>query len=207
MWRGCALIVDQTSGLILRLVLTYVLRACIRTHRITGRSNHSTEHTMGMQMRPQGGDPRFYAPNRDIAYCFTHIVSVALAALDDEEKRPPWIADYMEHTGTTQDDLCAAAKAMADGIANFVDVDKPPETPHESLDQSGFLDSPPAAQLILSARIGQVLTGLFFTAVRDITPAGSRSPVSDDMATMVAEAARLTDDIESTKVDRAAGSS
>lgn len=157
---------------------------------------------MGMQMRPQGGDPRFYAPNRDIAYCFPQMMRKALAALDDEENRPPWIAEYLEYTGTTQDDICAAAKAMADGIAHFVDVDKPPpETPQASLEESGFFESPPAAQLVISARLGQVFTGLFFTAVRDITPQGMESPVSADMATMVQEAAELTQKIESATVE------
>ena len=156
---------------------------------------------MGMQMRPQGGDPRFYAPNRDIAYCFPQMMRKALAALDDEETRPPWIAEYLEYTGTTQDDICAAAKAMADGIAHFVDVDKPPpETPQASLEESGFFGAPPAAQLVISARLGQVFTGLFFTAVRDITPQGMESPVSADMATMVQEAAELTQKIESATV-------
>jgi len=56
--------------------------------------------------------------------------------------------------------------------------DKEVSCPADAFVKAGFLDIPPATRSVLFARIGEVVTGGFFVALRDITYHGL--PVNDD---------------------------
>jgi hypothetical protein len=145
---------------------------------------------MVAMIRGSEGDSRFYSPNRDVAYCYVQMVTKALQHLDVEDTWAAWVGDYLRHTGTTVDDIGETAKCLADGIADFIG-DLSIESPNDALEKSGFLASNPAAQLVICAKIGQMFTGMYFNAIRDVTPMGGESPIQKDMEILANEAAAV----------------
>ncbi len=119
-----------------------------------------------LQLRPTNGDSRFYAPNRDLAYCFPFLVRTALEGITDEAwKAEPWWSEYLDFHNVTMDDVTEAAGAMARAFKLF--TDKECTSPAEALANSGFFDTKPQAQLAIAAKIGQAAVGAFYVSIRD----------------------------------------
>ena len=146
----------------------------------------------GAMIRGSEGDSRFYSPNRDVAYCYVQMVTKALQQLDSEDTWAAWVGDYLRYTDTTVEDIGVSAQALADGIADFIG-DLAIESPKDALEKSGFLSSNPAAQLVICAKIGQMFTGMYFNAIRDVTPMGGEPPVQKDLEVLANEAARVAE--------------
>lgn len=117
-----------------------------------------------MQMRPPGGDGPPYAPNRDLVNCFSQIARRAAYCLTNGY-REPWFDAFLQATGVTDDDLCAAAIATA----QYINQCRRPELPSpvEVLDASGFASLAPPAQLAMLAKIGQVTMAMYYATSRD----------------------------------------
>lgn len=146
-----------------------------------------------LQYSQQGGDSRKYSPNRDIAYVFPQLITEAIRGLDDEDLWQGGIADYLKFRNITVEDIGKAAEAFAQGIVLFTKFGH--SSPREALGQAGFFDTPEAAQDAIMMRIGQVITGAFFVAIRDTTPMGGQPPVMRDIETLVYTAGHFASEI------------
>jgi hypothetical protein len=144
-------------------------------------ANDSHKHLL--QYSQRDGDSRKYAPNRDIAYVFPQLITEAIRGLDDETLWQGGIKDYLKFRNITVADIGEAAQTFAQGIALFTKYGY--DSPREALGQSGFFDTPEAAQDAIMMRIGQVVAGAFFVAIRDVTPMGGQTPVSRDIDSMI----------------------
>jgi len=136
-----------------------------------------------LQYSERDGDSRKYSPNRDIAYVFPQLITEAIRGLDDESLWQGGLADYLRFRDITVEDIGAAAKAFAQGIVYFTKYGL--NSPREALGKAGFFDTPEAAQDAIMMRIGQVMTGAFFTGIRDVTPLGGQPPVQRDIESLV----------------------
>jgi hypothetical protein len=117
------------------------------------------------QFRPRGSKQPFYSPGRDLAYCYPVLFSNVCTLLKREHWEP-WFADYLAAKGVTEADLAAAASAMVAGVQLMIESN--PESPKAALEAGGFFATKPEAQLVLAARVGQVITGAFFVAVQQV---------------------------------------
>lgn len=130
---------------------------------------------MTLQLRPGGGsgDKRMYAPNRDLAWCFPQLAQIAFDAMGEADWET-WYGDYLRYAGATEQDIGNAAEKLAAAIGLF--LDESIKSPHEALDKSGFLETNRAAQVASLAKIGQIIVGAFFIAIRDVTLYGEEKP-------------------------------
>lgn len=142
-----------------------------------------------MQMRRQGEpDGLTYSPHRDLANNFPSLATSAILRLMPSESaaeaspegataqprrprrlRSSWVEPVMSQTGVSEEDLASAVEAYVRGVCEFA---KPasaggPPTPREAMELAGFLAASPAAQLLVLAAVGQVLTGAFFHGLRE----------------------------------------
>ena len=143
-------------------------------------------HEHLLQYSERGGDTRKYSPNRDIAYVFPQLITEAIRGLDDETLWQGGIADYLRFRNITVEDIGKAAETFAQGIVLFTKYGY--GSPKEALGQAGFFDVPEAAQDAIMMRIGQVMAGAFFVAIRDVTPMGGQPPVMRDIESTVRSA-------------------
>jgi hypothetical protein len=143
---------------------------------------------MSVQIRPTqnagGGanDAPFYSPDRDLAYGFPAIVSNAIVGLRDA--REPWIDDYLKAKGIGHKEVGIAAEAYVRSFQMMVG-DPTITSPQMALGAAGFFTSDPAAQLVVAAKIGQVFTGVSFTALREVSPMAGPSPLQADLNRLV----------------------
>lgn len=144
-----------------------------------------------IQMRLNAQDPRFFSPDRDLAYCTPHLIHRALKGLDPNNQEH-WIASYLKEKGLTNDDLVSGAFVIAKYMNNTL-LDPTYNTPFAALVAAGFFDLPQAVQTILLAKIGQVFMSAFFTSIRDVT----RNPnePNADIKAIAEQAEQLNKDI------------
>lgn len=136
-------------------------------------------HKHLLQYSQRDGDTRKYSPNRDIAYVFPQLITEAIRGLDDETLWQGGIKDYLKFRNITVEDIGKAAETFAQGIVLFTKYGY--DSPGEALGQAGFFDTPEAAQDAIMMRIGQVMAGAFYVAIRDVTPMGGQPPVMRDI--------------------------
>lgn len=143
-----------------------------------------------LQIRPPGGGPA-YAPYRDLVNCFTQIARRAAYCLE-KDYREPWFDEFLKSTGVTDDDLCAAAVA----VAQYINKCRLPELPSpvEVLEASGFSTLPSPAQLAILAKIGQVTMAMYYAVSRDALRADEK-PLGLD--SLLAEADKLQSELNS----------
>lgn len=115
--------------------------------------------------KDQGGDGRWYNPNRDIAYCWQYLVKRAAAVLEDASQEP-WLRSYLDHYQVTLDEL-------GEGIAGYVRYMVYAHLPSTAnlpaaLDAAGWYRLRPAVQGAVLMALGQVLTCAFYPAIRDV---------------------------------------
>lgn len=123
---------------------------------------------MPLQMRiPANANDRLYNPDRDLAYCMPHLIMRAFLGLDPD-RQEPWIADFCKSQGITNEDLVKGVEAYTKYLNNTV-LDPQFNQPFEALAEAGFFALPSAVQLIICAKLGQVVTSAFFPAIRDVT--------------------------------------
>lgn len=142
---------------------------------------------MTLQFRPKAAEGApMYAPDRDIAHNFPELVRTAMYTLHPDALEAPFRA-YLAAAGVTDDDLCRAAVATAEGLRWMTDDET--DSAAAALAKAGFFDLPFAAQVAVCCRIGQVLFGAFFVGVREVLEVGAPAPAS--IKNLCAEAADL----------------
>lgn len=148
-----------------------------------------------------GGDGRMYAPNRDIAYIGTLMIAHAFRGFRDAdfpmqagqgiygsllaavpaEAQLPELSAYAEFlrllitTATlTDEDLVTAAARLRRDVAEKHKVEISWQT-----------------EVAVLSRLGEMLLGAIFSAMKDITPEGGQPPVMRDIASLT----RVADEI------------
>jgi len=142
-----------------------------------------TRHVI--QMRPQN-DPngRQYAPQRDLANIFLPMVTEVFAGLDAEHMSF-FFKDWFERDGLTDSDVGDAADCLVTAVQLFT-RDATIKQPYDAFVKAGVTNLPVSLRAALFARIGEVLIGGFFVAIRDVTVRNEESTCQEDMARMIA---------------------
>lgn len=138
-------------------------------------------------MRPRGSNGAPYHPERDIAMIGPTLMVAAMDCLQLNQLSPELRA-YADEHGITQELLFEAAGKFAESQANYVSVDDDTrvETAAEAMTNSGFLLLPLPVRLFLFSAVGQMLSGAWFKAVRDVTYMNEDSPAIDQISKLVA---------------------
>ena len=136
-----------------------------------------------LQIRRRGSADPFYAPQRDLAYVFPAAMREAARGLD-EEYWPQDVAELCRQTATQEAHVAEALGALGKAVQAFVEFTT--ETPEEALEQAGWYQQPALPRLLVAARVGEVLLGGFFHALRDITPQGREAPNLQEVADAIA---------------------
>ncbi len=137
-----------------------------------------------LQFRPRGTSGPMYAPQRDLAYCYVPFLTESFGGLAPGD-RSERLEAAMQHLGVSDADLMATIRCFLEAHRLFIHDDSV-HTVFDSLQRSGFTACPPMAQMLLFARLGEVLTAGFFLAVRDVTPLHGESPEECGLADLVA---------------------
>jgi hypothetical protein len=137
------------------------------------------------QYRPKG-DPEGmpYAPQRDLAYVYTPMLREVFAGLD-RENWSDYFREWLEAEGITEEDLGDGVKCFVEAHRMFI-RDRSVSSPEEAFEKSGFIDLPHPARIMLFERIGEVVMGGWFIALRDVTMHGQMSPQAPDIAEFIA---------------------
>ena len=109
----------------------------------------------------------------------------ALWALD----KPNWLEyfkPWAEATNLTEEALSLGVKTFVDAQTMFTG-DPTIKSAADALDKSGFNRQPAIVRILLYCRIGEVMTGGFFYALRDVTMEGCAPANICDIAGMVGE--------------------
>lgn len=134
---------------------------------------------MTIGYRPQGSAGPLYHPERDFAYITPTLMR---QAIDNMSEPPnPEIAEWKKQNNITEADIVAAAEALADAQRDFVSTADPVTSLYQALHRRDYFALPVAVRLLLQAMIGEVMTGAWFKAVREVSIKGEESPVQNEM--------------------------
>jgi hypothetical protein len=138
-----------------------------------------------MQMKVSSADPRIYNPDRDVAHNMRFVATKLAEWLD----RDRWdaVGEYIAFKKLSRDDTARALQALLLFIATTVQDKKEDIT--QAMERSGWNKVPKAAQLVIMAHLGTLMTGMYFVGARQAT-LGGEGPCSD-----VRELVALADDI------------
>lgn len=122
---------------------------------------------MGMNIRGHV-DTRRYNPSRDIAYAWPNLMKGALTAFDKEVDEP--VTACLIRTFNIDDHSIGelVARYAKYFQACLEQGDKDFKTPEQALASTGFFDLPPSHQAVILSRLGQIITGAFFYAIREV---------------------------------------
>jgi hypothetical protein len=125
-----------------------------------------------LQFRPTdemgNGHGPMYAPNRDVAYFYPAILEGVEQRL--LEGKGPELTKLLQDNKVSDDDLAKALNAYCHIFMNSTEDSK--KSVHDVIKESGWLDCPFAARVVIHYHIAAAMTGLFFQATRDITKQG-----------------------------------
>jgi hypothetical protein len=124
-------------------------------------------------------DVRRYNPSRDIAYAWPNLMQAALTAYD-KETNEPITARLIEEFGVSDQDIGELVARYANYFKEcLAQGDKNFKTPEDALVASGFLDLPVTHQAVILVRMGQIITGAFFYAIKDVHVDADEPPFND----------------------------
>lgn len=133
---------------------------------------------MGMNIKGHV-DTRRYNPSRDIAYAWPNLMKAALVGFDKEVHEPITERLIQEFNisdrelGELVDRYAHYFKACLDqGEKNY-------KGPEDALAACGFFDLPVTHQAVILCRLGQVITGAFYYAIRDVHVDSDDPPFND----------------------------
>jgi hypothetical protein len=109
-------------------------------------------------------------PQYNLRFFFPHLVQEALKGLN-KDSWEDWYRPYCEAHKLTEDDLAAAWKGYAAYAQSCLDSPDQ-DGPLDALMVSGFTSCRPEAQLIVLAKIGQLLTASLWFPLREGTHLG-----------------------------------
>jgi hypothetical protein len=133
------------------------------------------------EVRPERRTP-FYNPERDIGYIGMGLVRASVFA-HDAKFQEPWYKQFLEDHGLTEDDIDQGLMKLAEACRQIIDAPNPPA----ALDAVGFSALPPAVQLAIYGKLGQVFLAATWGGVKDVKDFQSGTP---------AEVLELADTIE-----------
>jgi hypothetical protein len=137
-----------------------------------------------LQMRPEGGN--FYSPQRDVAWIGPQLCRRGFVALDPRFYEP-WFAAFCAQAEVGPEDFEKAALPFAKALNEIIGV----ADPNDAFRKHGFFELPPAVQLAVFAKIGQVFIGCLYSGVKDVSRPQDKPPT--DIAAMVEEAAAVAE--------------
>lgn len=142
------------------------------------------------QFRPKG-DPTAspYAPQRDLANIFLPMLRETFASLDAANWND-FFKELFAAKGVTEEDLGKIVPKFAEAYRLFI-RDRAVDSPMKAFEQAGITDADDTVKYALFCRLGEVVTGGFFIALRDVTMQGHESPCAADMASMLAAGREL----------------
>jgi len=134
-----------------------------------------------------GGLP--YCPQRDLAYCYIPAMREALLALDQENWTDE-IRELVERLDVSEEDISKAVASLTKAHLSFV-TDFTVETAHEALTQAGWYTHKAAVRYFIYGRLGEVILGGFFLAIRDVAIVGETPPNTREIGDFIAEGLRI----------------
>ena len=142
------------------------------------------------QFRPKG-DPAAapYAPQRDLANIFLPMLRETFTSLDAANWND-FFKKLFEAEGITEDDIGQIVPKFAEAYRLFI-RDRTVDTPMAAFERAGITEAHDTVKYALFCRLGEVVTGGFFIALRDVTMQGHESPCAADMALMLAAGREL----------------
>lgn len=144
------------------------------------------------QLRPRG-EPNAapYAPQRDIANIFLPLLKEVFNSLDEKHWNK-YFADWFQREGITEEQLGETVRVVTEACRLFI-RDREVNSPADAFAKAGIDNIPEVAKYALFCRVGEVVIGGFFVAIRDVTMQGVSSPVQEDMAAMMAAGRALSE--------------
>lgn len=129
------------------------------------------------QYRPRSAfermDRAFYCPERDLGHVGYPMVRAAMYAFD-EQHWEPWFREFMTANAVSELDLGHAAQKLAKAMSKIITT----ANPVVALEAEGFAAMPPAVQMAIYTRIGQVFLAAIWEGVKDLTPENGAPPKS-----------------------------
>lgn len=143
-----------------------------------------------LQFRPaRPGGPQsmdaMYSPARDLGWNFIPTATQVLESLAPQNW-PDWVRAYATAHNVNENDIAACALSFASALELFADPEV--ESPQVALERSGFFNTAAAARDIFMMRLGQHITGAYFTAVRDLTCPNTPAPLVQQLHVMMQRA-------------------
>jgi hypothetical protein len=140
---------------------------------------------MSIGYRPKGADGPLYHPERDYAYITPTLMRTAIERLDAQDL-PEEIKQWKQDNNITEDEIVAAAEALARAQRDFVNAADPVESFEQALARRDFYDLRLPVRQFLFAMIGKVFCAAWFVAVREVTKVGAVPPSEREMADFTA---------------------
>lgn len=140
---------------------------------------------MSLEARLEPGG-KLFSPARDLRWIYPQAIK---AVCEHFNKRAwPDLIDLAAREGADWDDLCDAL----DKYCNYLNasVTDPEKSLHQVLEQVGWFEQPPAAQIAIMAMLGRVVTGQLFDSLRSTTYLGEAPEGIEDVMAAAIEALR-----------------
>lgn len=144
-----------------------------------------------VQMRPQG-DPgaKQYSPQRDLANIFLPMLEEVFAGLSHGNMNE-FFKEWFERDGLNDDAIGEVANQLVEAVQLYT-RDAEVKSPADAFQKAGLFDLPAVVRYAIFARLGEVLMGGFFVAIRDVTNRNEESTCQDEMARMIAAGRELS---------------
>jgi hypothetical protein len=123
---------------------------------------------MSVQARMSSSDNRLYNPSRDVAHNFKAVMELVVDRLDHD--RWPALTELLNREGVTTEELDTACNCYCNFLLAGAEDGRLSMT--EVLDNSGFLQCKPAAQVAIMSMLGTCYTGIQFVGMREATLGG-----------------------------------
>ena len=155
-----------------------------------------------IQIRPKGSpDSPVYAPQRDLAYIYPAAIREAFWGLDAAQWQD-YFSGWLEQSGVDEDALGRGVQLFGDALKLFTNNAEISE-PADAFQRVGFLDLPPPVRIMIYERIGEVMTGGFFVAIRDTAMLGQLPPQHREMCEFIAAGRLIGERIRGAVTNRA----
>ena len=140
------------------------------------------------QVRPRGGGDA-YSPQRDLAYCYPPAMKEALRALD-KERWTDEVRALFRTLHVTENEVSRAVKALTDAHTAFI-MDPQVKCAVDALRNAGWYNQRAEVRYLIYGRLGEVMLGGFFLAIRDVRMLGEEPPHSREIADFIVEGLRV----------------
>lgn len=139
--------------------------------------------------RRDSGDPRFYAPNRDVAYIGPRLIVQALQVLhpDHRTRNAPWTQQLL--AAVTDEQVAQMLAVVEKLFLSMRDADI--ANAAAALQASGWYQLTPEVQTLLVARLGFLVLGAIFTGIRDVSTPGTANASLEEVVQSTHQLAAL----------------